>query len=148
MMLPDVNIWLALVLSGHEHHTLARSWFENQVKPKSIHFCRATQLGLLRLLTTKSVTAPYRIPPLSNNEAWQILERLMDDDRVTLASEPNGILTKWKLYARKQVSSPKLWMDAWLAAFATCGGLQCITLDKGFSQFPDLDLNLLTNHSM
>lgn len=147
MILPDVNVWLALTLSGHAHHKLVRSWFENQTKPNSIHFCRATQLGLLRLLTTKSVTAPYRVPPLKNIEAMQVLDTLLDDECITLSQEPENIMTTWKTYACQNSASPKLWMDAWLAAFAICGGYKFVTLDKGFSQFAGLHLHLLANES-
>ena len=34
-------------------------------------------------------------------------------------------------------------MDAYLAAFALMGGLQLVTIDKGFRQFKDLDLLVL-----
>ena len=30
MKLPDVNIWLALALSGHSHHQAARTWLDGQ----------------------------------------------------------------------------------------------------------------------
>lgn len=63
----------------------------------------------------------------------------LDDERVTLASEPGGIMATWRLYARQRTPSPKLWVDAWLAAFATCGGFQFVTLDNGFSQFPAMN---------
>ena len=26
--LPDINVWVALVYEGHEHHPVAREWFE------------------------------------------------------------------------------------------------------------------------
>ena len=36
------------------------------------------------------------------------------------------------------MASPKLWMDAYLAAFAIAGGCQLVTTDQGFAQFPSL----------
>lgn len=41
-------------------------------------------------------------------------------------------------------TSPKLWMDAYLAAIAITGGFQLLTTDQGFKQFAGLDLILLT----
>lgn len=35
-------------------------------------------------------------------------------------------------------------MDAYLAAFAICGGHQLLTLDKAFKQYQALDLILLS----
>ena len=36
-------------------------------------------------------------------------------------------------------ASPKLWMDAYLAAFAIESGQQLVTTDTGFRQFKGLD---------
>lgn len=40
MKVPDVNIWLALALSGHSHPLAARTWLDGQETPNSIFFCR------------------------------------------------------------------------------------------------------------
>lgn len=48
-----------------------------------------------------------------------------------------------KPLALRDTASPKLWMDAWLAAFAICAGLQLVTFDRGFAQFAGLELLLL-----
>jgi len=141
--LPDVNIWLALALSGHSHHQVAKAWLEEILEAESIFFCRATQQGLVRLLTTSEVLAAYGIPPLGNRQAWELVEAFMADDRISFASEPEGVEEAWKTYALRETRSPKLWMDAWLAAFAKCSGFQMVTTDKAFSQFKGLDLRVL-----
>lgn len=140
MKLPDVNIWLALTLSGHSHHQAARTWLDTQETLASIFFCRATQQGLVRLLTTAEVLTGYEIPPLTNCEAWAVVESFMADERITFANEPEGVEDAWKAMALRDTHSPKLWMDAWLAAFALRSGFQMITTDKAFSQFKGLDL--------
>lgn len=140
MKLPDVNIWLALALSGHSHHQAAKTWLEGQVTAASIFFCRTTQQGLLRLLTTAGIMAGYGIAPLSNEKAWAVVDSFMEDERIAFAEEPHGIEVAWKAYALRHFPSPKLWMDAWLAAFAQRSRLQMVTTDKAFSQFQGLDL--------
>ncbi len=140
MKLPDVNIWLALALSAHSHHEAARSWLDGQETLASIFFCRATQQGLVRLLTTAEVLAGYGMPPLTNREAWRVVESFMADERITFANEPDGVEETWKAMAIRDTQSPKLWMDAWLAAFALSSGFQMITTDKAFSQFKGLEL--------
>jgi len=140
MKLPDLNIWLALALSGHSHHPAARAWLDGQEAADSIFFCRATQQGFVRLLTTTEVLACYGIRPRTNHEAWEVVERFMDDDRIAFAHEPGGVEDAWKSLAIRDTNSPKLWMDAWLAAFARCAGFQMVTTDKAFSQFKGLDL--------
>ena len=144
MKLPDINVWLALTLSGHSHHTSARSWLEGQELSDSIFFCRSTQQGLVRLLTTAEVLHFYKIPPLTNREAWVVVEHFMQDDRIAFANEPSDVADAWKTFAIRDTNSPKLWMDAWLAAFARCSGWQMVTTDKAFSQFVGLDLHILT----
>ncbi len=143
MKLPDVNIWLALALSGHTHHRATCAWLDGEEAVGSLCFCRATQLGLVRLLTTAEVLAGYGIPPLTNREAWNVIESFMEDERFAFANEPEGLEETWKTLAIRDKNSPKLWMDAYLAAFALRAGSQIITTDKAFSQFNGLDLLVL-----
>jgi predicted nucleic acid-binding protein len=39
--------------------------------------------------------------------------------------------------------APKLWSDAYLAAFAIAGGYQLVTFDRGFKQYANLTATLL-----
>lgn len=143
MTLPDTNLWLALALSKHTHHTAASAWLDGEDTPDSIWFCRSTQQSLLRLLTTAGVMSLYGISPLSNKEAWAVYEAFIADDRIVFQPEPPGLGTIWKKLAARRTSSPKLWMDAYLAAFAMTSGAQLVTTDKAFSQFPGLDALVL-----
>ena len=70
MILCDSNVWLALALSRHSHHTAARDWLETVEETASVVFCRATQQTFLRLLTNASVLGPFGNPPLTNRQAW------------------------------------------------------------------------------
>lgn len=144
MHLCDSNVWLALALSAHVHHPRARAWFDSLGEPGSVFFCRATQQALLRLLTNAAVLAPYGNPPLTNREAWTAYEALLGDDRIVfLAEEPPGLERVWKQFGGRDSASPKLWMDAYLAAFAVTAGLRMVTNDVAFRQFGGLDLVLL-----
>jgi toxin-antitoxin system PIN domain toxin len=139
--LPDVNIWLALGLPEHVHHRTVTDWWNSDDEP--IYFCRASQQGLLRLLTTAAVLAPYKLAPLSNRQAQVRMDEMLDLERVRIADEPQSIDADWKRYADSGLASPKLWMDAYLAAFARCGGYRLVTTDKGFKQFKGIDVLLL-----
>lgn len=136
----DVNIWLALALSGHVHHAAAREWLDTIDEPASVLFCRSTQQALLRLLTNASVLAAYGNAPLTNTAAWDVYEAFTGDDRVELRiDEPAGLEARWKSLARRDAASPKLWMDAYLAAFALAEGSRLVTTDRAFRQFDGLD---------
>ena len=144
MNLCDSNIWLALALSKHVHHTKAKRWFEAVDQARSVAFCRQTQQTVLRLLTHAAVLAPYGNPPLSNREAWAVVEALMGDDRVVfVAQEPPGLDSRWTDFALGDAASPKLWMDAYLAAFAAAAGHRMVTTDAAFRQFDGLELLVL-----
>jgi uncharacterized protein len=140
----DSNVWLALALSGHVHHGAARDWLDTVDEPETILFCRATQQTLLRLLTNAAVLSPYGNPPLTNTEAWTAYEALIGDDRIVyVADEPQGLEPRWREFALRDAASPKLWMDAYLAAFAMTSSATMVTTDKAFDQFTGLDLILL-----
>ena len=142
----DANVWLALVVAGHAHNPLAQSWLESVSEPRSILFCRSTQQAFLRLLTNLSVFAAYSLPAFTNEEAWHGYDALTADERIVFqASEPEGLWELWREYSSRTTSSTKVWMDAYLAAFARAGGYRLVTMDGDFRQFEGLDLLLLTH---
>jgi len=144
VVLCDSNVWLALALSEHVHHAAAREWFDAVEETASVYFCRATQQTFLRLLTNAAVLSPYGNPPLTNRQAWATYQELLADDRIVLrVEEPAGLEAHWVRFAARDTASPKIWMDAYLAAFALAGGYRMVTTDAAFKQFPGLDLELL-----
>jgi uncharacterized protein len=140
----DSNVWLALAVSEHVHHAASRAWVDTVDERRSVLICRATQQSLLRLLTTRAVLAPYGASPLTNSQAWELYEALVADDRIIFRpDEPAGIDRWWRELAIRPSASPKLWMDAYLAAFALAEGCMMVTTDTAFQQFKGLDLLLL-----
>jgi uncharacterized protein len=140
----DSNIWLALVLSGHVHHAAVCKWLDTVDESASVLFCRATQQTLLRLLTNARVLSSYGNPPLTNDQAWEVYQAFASDDRIVLqVDEPQGLESSWQEFALRDTASPKLWMDAYLAAFALAGGFRMVTTDRDFEYFSGLDLLLL-----
>ncbi|MGH9116169.1 MAG: TA system VapC family ribonuclease toxin [Acidimicrobiales bacterium] len=144
MNLCDVNVWIALALSEHVHQRVAREWFDSIAEPATALFCRATQQAFLRLLTNVAVLAPYGNPPLTNDEAWTAYQSLLSDDRVAFqALEPRDLESRWESFALRNEPSPKLWMDAYLAAYAVGSGCRMVTTDAAYRQFDGLDLLVL-----
>lgn len=130
--------------SGHVHHERAIGWLESIEEPQCVWFCRATQQSFLRLVTTAAVLAPHGSPPLTNDEAWNVYAALTADYRVAIRSEePFGIDREFEALSRRRTASPKLWMDAYLAAFARAEGWQLVTTDAAFRQFDQLDVLVL-----
>ena len=145
MNLPDTNVWLALALSQHTFHAAARKWLLGQFDVASVLFCRSTVQSFLRLLSTDAVMRPYGLPPLTNAAAWGIYREFRSDSRIGYAAEPKGIDELWERLAVRETASPKLWMDAYLAAFALRGNYVCVTTDDAFRQFVSLHPVILSN---
>ena len=141
--LVDTNVWLALLEEQHASHRTTTAWWERLHEDDRILFCRATQQSFLRLRTTDAVSAAYGSKPDTNMKAWQAYATLLKDDRVQLVEEPDDLENVWKQLAAVGTASPKLWMDAYLAAFAITGVHRLVTTDKAFKQFKGLDLLLL-----
>lgn len=140
----DTNVWLALAVSGHIHHEVTRTWLDSVDARRSVLFCRTTQQSLLRLLTSRAVLAPYGDQPLTNSEAWDVYEALIADDRIIFRpDEPAATERWWREFAIRPAASPKLWMDAYLAAFARAAGCRMVTTDSAFRQFNGVDVLLL-----
>src|SRR5437762_2451748 len=116
MVLADSNVWLALAFPKHEFHPAVETWFTRQKARDTVFFCRATQQSFLRLLTTSAVFAPHGLPALSNKSAWSVYEGLFADERISWTKEPGGVDSQWKKLAGNSKPSPKLGMDAYLAA--------------------------------
>jgi toxin-antitoxin system PIN domain toxin len=125
---PDVNVWLALASHEHVHSVIARSWWNSQ--ESSIAFCRVSQLGLLRLLTTATVMGNK---PLSMDRSWRTYEGLFADDRVVFVYERPEMNAIFRAKSSGHSASPKIWTDAWLLAIAEAAGGQLITFDKALA---------------
>ena len=125
---PDVNVWLALATEEHVHSAAARTWWQEETG--DIAFSRFTQLGFLRLLTTAAAMDGKAI---SMREAWRVFDRFFDDDRVVFAAEPVDIETAFRKNAAGHRSSPKLWADAWLLAFAQTALGTLVTFDRALA---------------
>ena len=68
----------------------------------------------------------------------------MADDRFTYRDEPAGLQAKLREFTRGFPFSPRLWQDAYLAAFAATAGLGLITFDQGYGKFAGLRAEILS----
>ena len=127
-LFPDINVWVALTYEGHVHHSAAANWFSTLDQGASLIFCRFTQLGLLRLLTTEAVMGDE---VMTQPEAWAAYDRWQQDERVELMDEPSGLETRFRTLTQLPNPATKDWADSYLAAFATCGELTLVTFDRG-----------------
>jgi toxin-antitoxin system PIN domain toxin len=138
--LADVSVLLPLLVRHHEHHEMALRWFDGLHAGEAV-LCRFVQLALIRLLGNRTIMREFVLSPAA---AWQLIEDLMEDERLEFAPEPASLDSAFPRLFTYPVPTNKLVADAYLAAFAIAGTLRLSTFDKGFEQFRGLELQLLT----
>ena len=126
---PDVNWWLALSYPGHAHHDAAAGWFAAQDEAATFVFCRQTQLGFFRIMTTAAMGKDVR----TQRECWALYDRWIHAGKAVLAAEPSGLDAGLRLRSSSEFPAPKTWMDAYLAAFAEAGNLTLVTFDRALA---------------
>jgi uncharacterized protein len=129
--LPDINVWLALHHQVHRHHLKAVQWFRSLDTDSRLIFCRHTQIGMFRLLTTQAVMGDE---VLTQKQCWAIFSHWIDGDRAALLADPGGVDERFEALTSADLSLPKVWADAYLAAFAESGDLTLVTFDKALSE--------------
>lgn len=75
--------------------------------------------------------------------AWQLYDLFLGDGRIALAEELAGLESLWRQFTAGQSFSPKIWNDAYLAAFAQSAGWQVVTFDQGFTRYQSVSLVIL-----
>lgn len=140
--LGDSNVWVAALFPTHEFHAAARKMLARATATNPVVFCRATQMSFLRLATTPRLLEFYGADGLTNQDALVALHTLLARPGVRERDEPPGTATLWHQLTSRDAASSKLWMDAYLAAFAIAGGMRLVTLDRDFKAFVGAGLEL------
>lgn len=82
--------------------------------------------------------------PLTLPDAWQKYDIFLTDPRVGFAQEPADLENHWRTFTQSQSFSPQVWNDSYSAAFGMAGGLELVTFDKGFAQYPKVTCTILS----
>ena len=130
-LFPDINVWIALTIERHVHHSRATKWFDSVGGSGRLFFCRITQMGLLRLLTLEAVMGPNEV--MAQAQAWKTYDRWLQDDRIGFLDEPPEIEAAFRALTQSGQAAPKDWADSYLAAFALATQLTLVTFDQTFS---------------
>lgn len=137
--LPDLNVWLALVVHEHPHHAVARRYWHDAATTRTLgqrqHFCRATMLGLVRLLCQPKLMGEG---VLGLAEAHAIYRKLRATEGVAFCADAESadtVLAAWAADPSHPLPA-RLWSDAWLASTAEAAGLRLVSFDADFKRFP------------
>ena len=139
----DTNVWIAAIFTTHPAHKKAQETLREAAPGNPAVFCRSTQQSFLRLASTPVLLRAYGAEGLTNRDALVVLKVLLALPRVCEREEPPGVRALWHRLATRDTASPKVWMDAYLAAFAIGGGLRLVSLDQDLKSFEGQGLNLV-----
>jgi uncharacterized protein len=139
----DTNVWVALAFAAHSHRSQALEAYAKVAESRPAVFCRCTQQSFLRLATTPVLLRKYGVERFTNADALEALNQFLALPAVSYRDEPSGLVPIWHRLAARPTASPKVWMDAYLAAFAIAGDLNMVTFDRDFKRYVKDGLNLL-----
>jgi hypothetical protein len=71
--------------------------------------------------------AAFKDEAVKLREAWRMYDTILRDRWVVFAEEPEGVEIYWRAFTQRRSFSPKLWGDAYLAAFARAASLDLVT---------------------
>ena len=142
-LLLDTNVWIAAIFTTHPFHRPAQRLLQEATPDNPAVLCRSTEQSFLRLASTPTLLKVYGAEGLTNRDALTALHTLLALPQIAERAEPPGLTTLWHRLASRDTASPKVWMDAYLAAFAIVGGLRFVSLDRDFGGFTAQGLDLL-----
>lgn len=114
---------------------MAWKWLSSLEDEQAL-YCRITQLGILRLLTTKAVMGE---DCLTLKAAWRVYDQWLRDSRVSFRHEPAevDILFRQVTILFAQVAAPKVLGDCYLLALSEASHATLVTLDANLAKISD-----------
>jgi len=128
---PDVNVWIALTYREHVHYPCANDWLKSVPDDMRLCFCRLTQIGFLRLLTTPAVMG-HQV--LTQAGAWKVYDEWLSSRQAEYVEEPPALDPIFRSLSQSNRPAPKDWADSYLSAFAEASRLTLITFDQALSR--------------
>ncbi len=139
--LADVNILFPLCYDLHDHREKAAEWWEERGAGEiALHV--VVRLGVLRLLCNAPVMGEEILQPKEALAAWDVIDS--DPRTFRIGAAPSQLESCLLKNVKDRKPNPKLWTDAYLAAYAEAEGWTMTTFDKGFSKFHLTNLEVLT----
>ena len=80
---------------------------------------------------------------MTPGEAWHAYRGLRLDRRIGYRAEPKELPETWQAFTEGPLSSPNLWTDAYLCAFASAARLTLVTFGKRIPPREDVRCLLL-----
>ena len=130
----DVNLLMALLWENHEHHQIARRWFQSAA---NFATCPASQLGFARV--SSHPLLGYGMTP---DQAFGVLRRLLADSRHHFI--PDNVSCEDRVVRTDLMGGPNQITDRYLAALARQHKLSLATFDKPLAESFATESGLVT----
>lgn len=70
---------------------------------------------------------------LSQEQCWRIFDEWINSGEAIFAGEPDGLDANLRIRTTEKRATPKVWADAYLAAFSETANLTLVTFDKALA---------------
>jgi len=102
-------------------------WLDSVPGESELCFCRLTQIGFLRLLTTPAIMGDK---VLSQSAAWEVYDDWLENGHAIYIDEPPSIEPTFRSLSESRQTAPKDWADSYIAAFSQVSGFRLVTFDQ------------------
>jgi hypothetical protein len=116
----DVNLLMALLWENHEHHQVARRWFQSVT---NFATCPVSQLGFARV--SSHPLLGYGMTP---DQAFGVLRRLLSDSRHRFI--PDDLSCEDRVVRTDLMGGPNQITDRYMVALARQHALTLVTFDE------------------
>jgi uncharacterized protein len=103
-------------MGRHVDHAVTADWCRKEAD--DIAFCRITQMGMLRLLSSPAITGEDAI---DRSQAWRTYDQLWADERVIRGRFAAELDAVWQAISARDDKSHKLWTNPGLPS-SLCPG--------------------------
>jgi toxin-antitoxin system PIN domain toxin len=144
MRMPDVNILVNAFRSDTEHHSLCKSWLEDELKSGSpLGLSSSVLSALVRITTHRRIFKQSS----SAQEAILFCDHLVGQDAAVIIQPGQQHWSIFKRVCEDSGATGNLVQDGWYAALAMESASEWVTMDDDFAMFPELKWRLLRPES-
>ncbi len=135
MIIPDVNVLVALHRPGHAHHHVARDWWRQlAASGEQLTVPDAVWSGFLRIVTHPQILRP----PSSPEQAWSFVHAMRARGSYIHFTAHPRLMDIFTNQCREASATANLVTDAYIAATAISLGATLVTFDRDFRRFDGL----------
>jgi len=131
----DINVWVAISNPKHSSFNVAVKYWRTQAD-ENLVFCRVTALGFVRVSSQSRAFADGAFSP---QEAWTKYTAWIKSKGVTLQADPENLDIYLGQWLASGIVTNRIFMDAYLAAFAVAAGHRLVSFDNDFHRFEGLN---------